>query len=484
MIRVFWYLIKLAAIVFVAIWLAQTPGEVSLEWLGYRIDTSVGVILLTAFVFGVLAALAYRFWGLLLRSPRSLFDMFDRNRRRRGYKALTKGMVAVAAGDATEAQRLAHKADALLQEPPLTLLLQAQAAQLQGDENAARRYFEAMLEDKETRFLGLRGLMTQSLKAGDYGTALTYARQARQLRPKTPWLLEILFDLSERAGDFPAAERAVKDWARTNALPAPEAARKRAVLLTEQGRRADAEGRREEALRHVRSAHKLAPDFLPANLLMARLLDETQRRREALRFMEKTWAVQPHPELVRLYRKARPGETAIDRVRSLGRLVEGWRSHEEARLALAEAALEAQLWGEARRYLTMLLEAREGRPPSERACWLMARLEENEHGDAKKVRDWLMRAGEAAPDPVWVCETCGTMTESWSARCGACDSFNSQKWTEPQRVGAAQPLALDETPASSLPAPQQAETPSAKPAPPGVPPSPDEAKPPARAVGA
>ena len=361
MIRIFWYLIKLAAIIVVAIWLAGRPGEVSLEWLGYRIDTSVGVILLTAFLFGVLAALVYRFWGLLLRSPRALGDMFDRSRRRRGYRALTKGMVAVAAGDSHEARRLADKADALLQEPPLTLLLQAQAAQLEGDESAARRYFETMLDDPETRFLGLRGLMTQCLKAGEHEAALDYARKAQQLRPKTPWLLEVVFDLSERAGDFPAAERAVKTWTKTKALPAPDANRKRAVLATEQARRAEAEGRREDALRHARAAYKLKPDLLPAVLLMGRLLVDTQRQREAARLMERAWENQPHPMLVALYRKARPSQSPIEALKDLGRLVEGWRSHEESRLALAEAALEAKLWGEARRYLVAVLESREGR---------------------------------------------------------------------------------------------------------------------------
>lgn len=483
MLRILWYLIKLAAVVFVAIWLAQRPGEVSLEWLGYRIDTSVGIILLVAFLFGVLAAIAYRFWGLLLRSPRSLFDMFDRSRRRRGYKALTKGMVAVAAGDAMEASRLAQKADALLQEPPLTLLLQAQAAQLQGDENAARRYFEAMLDDKETRFLGLRGLMTQCLKAGDHAAALTYARQAHQMRPKAPWLLEILFDLSERAGDYSAAARAVKDWSRSKALPAPEAARKRAVLLTEQARRTDADGKREEALRLVREAHKLAPDLLPATLLLARLLVETQRRRDAARVMERAWATQPHPEFVALYRRARPTQSPIEALQSLGRLVEGWRSHEEARLAQAEAALEAKLWGEARRYLATLLEALEGRAPSERACWLMARLEESEHGDAKKARDWLMRAGEAAPNPVWVCESCGTVADAWSARCGACESFDSLKWDEPPRVGGTAALAVTGEEGSGLPAPAEAKEMALQASPPAVQPSSGEAKPPARAVG-
>src|SRR5262249_57792128 len=89
------------------------------------------------------------------------------NRRRKAYRALTQGMVAVAAGDAGEARRQAKLAGTLLNDPPLTLLLAAQAAQLDGDERAAEKYFRAMLDRPETAFLGLRGLLMQSLKAGN-----------------------------------------------------------------------------------------------------------------------------------------------------------------------------------------------------------------------------------------------------------------------------------------------------------------------------
>ena len=68
--------------------------------------------------------------------------------------------------DLAGAQRQAKKADVLLNEPPLTMLLSAQAAQLDGDEQAAEGYFRAMLEREETRFLGLRGLITQAIKRG------------------------------------------------------------------------------------------------------------------------------------------------------------------------------------------------------------------------------------------------------------------------------------------------------------------------------
>ena len=55
----------------------------------------------------------------------------------------------------------------MLDEPPLTLLLSAQAAQLEGDDQAARGYFEAMLDQPATAFLGLRGLLVQAERTGD-----------------------------------------------------------------------------------------------------------------------------------------------------------------------------------------------------------------------------------------------------------------------------------------------------------------------------
>lgn len=455
MVRTLWYFVKLAIIVVAAIWIANRPGAVSLEWLGYRIDTSVGVILLVAFVFGILAAVSYRFWGLVLRSPRAIGELVERGRLKRGYRALTQGMVAVAAGDPDEARRLANKADGLLREPPLTLLLQAQAAQLQGDEGAAKRYFESMLENEETRFLGLRGLVTQCLREGDEAAALGYARKAYELRPKTPWLLEMLFDLSERTGDYEGADKAVRAWTKTKALPALDGARRRAVLLVERAQEADAEGRREDALRLARDADKLTSGFLPATLMHARLLVETHRLKEAARVMERAWAVQPHPELVTLYKRARPISDPIEALKTLNKLVEGWRAHEESRLTLAEAALDAKLWGEARRYMTELMASQEGQPPSERVCWLMARLEESEHGDAKKVREWLLRAGDAAPEPVWVCDSCGAVAERWSARCGACNSHDSLRWGAPPRAPgqAALTVSGEPRPAAGLPVP-------------------------------
>src|SRR6185312_12175791 len=141
--------------------------KVALTWQGWEIDTSVAVMGFATLVVALALAVLFTLLRLILRGPRAWARGRRERRRQQGYRALTQGMVAVAAGDAEEAQKLARKADSLLAEPPLTLLLSAQAAQLSGDEGAATRYFTAMLERPETEFLGLRGLLMQALRGGD-----------------------------------------------------------------------------------------------------------------------------------------------------------------------------------------------------------------------------------------------------------------------------------------------------------------------------
>ena len=417
-----------------AIWLANRPGEVTIEWLGWRLENApVGILLLAVFVLMAVAAVLYRIWRFIYKSPTAVSRRLHENKRRRGYKALSQGMVAVAAGDAGEAAHFARRADGLLSDPPLTLLLSAQAAQLNGDEKAAKRYFETMLEDPDTRFLGLRGLVMQAIKEGDDMAALEHLRKARSLRPKTPWVQTTLFELAERTGDYGEAERALKAAQKVGALPAPEGKDRRASLLLAQALATAEEGGLDAALKKAREARRLRRGWLPAALVLARLAGDAGREREATKVIEQAWAETPHPDLAALYREIRPQAGPLEQVKRLGKLTAVNASHAESRLALAEAALEAELWGNARRHLESLMEsaASAGGDPGRRACRLMARLEEAEHGNGEAARRWLERSLSAAAEPGWVCTACGARHADWSAHCGACETFDTLDWRRP-----------------------------------------------------
>ena len=40
--RTVWFFVKVAVVVAAAVWLADRPGHVSIDWLGYNIDLAVG----------------------------------------------------------------------------------------------------------------------------------------------------------------------------------------------------------------------------------------------------------------------------------------------------------------------------------------------------------------------------------------------------------------------------------------------------------
>ena len=127
--RIIQLFILVAGAVWLAVWFADHPGRVEIEMLGYAIYTEqVGLLVGGVVLFTTVVAVLYQVWRSLRRAPRRIVEYRRASKRQRGYRALTQGMVAVAAGDSKEAKRFARRSGKLLNNPPLTMLLSAQAA--------------------------------------------------------------------------------------------------------------------------------------------------------------------------------------------------------------------------------------------------------------------------------------------------------------------------------------------------------------------
>ena len=448
MIRTLLYLAVFAALAGGAAWLADRPGAVTLEWQGWRVDTSVALLALALAAAAIALALIFVALGWLRHAPRNWRMARRARRRERGYRALTQGMVAVAAGDAGEANRQARRAQSLLHDPPLTMLLSAQAAQLDGDAAAARRYFTAMLEQPETAFLGVRGLLMQAEREGDREGQQRLIERAFAMRPNTKWVLDALLDDQTRARRWRDALATVERAAKARAIAPDEARTKRAALylaLAEETRQAGDAG---EAGALARKAHKIAPGFLPAAIVRAGMLAAEGSRRAAHRVIESAWGITPHPELARILARLSDGDV-VGRARRVERLAATQPEHRESRLALAEAALDARLWGVARTQLGAL----SAELPTAHVCRLMARLEAEEKNDTAWERAWLLRAASAVPDPTWVCASCGGHASAWTALCPHCGAFSTLAWRTPEvKPAEALPRARESAPPIDAPA--------------------------------
>jgi HemY protein len=434
MIRNLIYLVVVGAAVAVAVWLADRPGSVVLEWQGWQLETSLGIAALAVVVVAVVAGLLWVSWSWLVRRPHEWGLRRQLKRQRAGMEALADGLVAIAAGDSDAAARHGRRAGALLEHAPMTLLLEAQTAQIAGDDEAARRAFEKMLEAPETEFLGLRGLITDAMRAGDDGRALAHARRAYALKPRTPWVLDTMIALHSRAGEWREAQRLVEESQKSRRSSGTAGRRQQAALLTERARTARGAGNAAEAYAQARKAAELDPALAPANELVARLVADDGRTRRARKMLEKAWAECPHPALVAAYLDIAVGAAdPLDRYKAVEMLVRPAREHSESRFAVAEAALDAGLWGEARKQLGTLVET----TATPRVFRLMARLADEDAEDESRAEDWLERAAQADADSAWVCGDCGTVADDWSAVCGHCGAFATLDWTQPPRVHRA-----------------------------------------------
>ncbi|MBT4020598.1 MAG: heme biosynthesis protein HemY [Alphaproteobacteria bacterium] len=445
MIRATIAFVALFAAALAAAWLADNPGQLVVNWQGWRLEAPVAVVLIGLLLLFGLAGLLYRAWLWLGRSPEVLARNRDQRRERQGYEALTKGLVAVAAGDASQARTLARQAENLLQAPPLTRLLSAQAAQLDGDDVSARHYFEEMLDSKETEFLALRGLLTSALREGDRVAALDYATRAHRARPDADWATKTLFDIQAQAGLWKEAQATLADASRQNAMPAEDTTRRKAIAQYAQAQAAEATGDRRGALKLFDQAHSAAPGLVPVAVDGARLLLAAKKIRRASDMVETCWQENPHPALANIYQALWSNEKPGYVMQRLDRLHALRPGSREGRMALAAKQIEARKFEDARTLLAPLVADTVSSLPEQRLCRLMADLEEGMSGNAAAARDWLVKVETAPADPAWACTECGAITPDWAPHCPACEAFDALVWQalpEPATGSSSAPEAL------------------------------------------
>ncbi|MDR4307395.1 hypothetical protein IHQ68_12285 [Chelatococcus sambhunathii] len=444
MVRVLLYLALVGVFAFAAVWLADRPGQLVVDWQGYRIETSV--LTAAAFVAAV-ACLTVVIWNVMrwiLAGPEA-FALFRRNRRRaKGYDAIARGVVAVGTGDSRLASREANEARKLLGKEPLTLVLAAQAAQLSGDGPGAEAAFRAMTERPETRALGLRGLFVEAERRGDRPAARALAEEAMRQTPETPWAGQALFDYQCADHDWTGALSTLERLGANRLIDKADARRRRAVLLTAQAMEGEADAAL--AVKRAREAHSLAADFVPAAALAARLLAEQGDVKKAMKIVEATWARSTHPDLAEVYVHVRPGDSARDKLKRARALSDRSGDDPEGLIAVARAAMAARELGDARVALAKLMSVR----PTARGCLLMAELAEIEHDDAGRSREWLGRAARAPRDPAWVAD--GVSSDKWaptSPVTGRLDAFVWKIPVEESRPKLAAEAWLDQAPVES-----------------------------------
>lgn len=404
----------LAAVVAVAVawWVSLLPGSITATIGATTLQTSTPfAVLLAAIAFVVLYAV-FRLIAWVLSVPRRVREGSGTRTRIKGELALNRALIALAADDSGGARREADKGRRLLGDTPLTLLIAAQAGRQAGREDEATALYEQLAERSDSRLLGLRGLMRVAVEQEDWERATALATEAEKAHPGAAWLRDERRYMAQATGDW------------NEALRLSSADNKAALAVIAAQNETDPKA----ALALSKQAFDAEPTLAPAAIAYAKALRANGKQRQAQDVLRSAWSAAPHPDLANAF-VADAGDK-LAQAREMAVLVRSNPDNVEAYLAIARAALDAGLTGEARRQLQRARE--EGF--NQRRLWSLLADVAMAEGKTDEAQEALRHLPDADADPSWRCSSCSSSYDQWQPVCENCRSTGAIRWQLPGDV--------------------------------------------------
>ena len=413
--RVLLWLVLIAGISALGLFLADAPGMVQLEWLGYRITlrTSLliaavaGLFLLSTWLLLLIAQL----WEWPAR--RKLERQFLRQKS--GMRALTQAATAMAMSDADRARKEIKRAQRYLDHAPLTLLMEAQWHEKQGASEKALPLYQELSTHEDTAQLGLRGLLQTAERKGDYAHALRLAEEASAQFPKDRSLFSHTIELMLREKKADEAISLLSAWRSRWRLNREARLHYLALAYSIKALAMPTEDR----AFLLEKAHAIMPEhaYIPLALLATYGATEHPRAKALL---QRVWNERPSPALTALslqWLNDQPDEKRAKLVRKLTKYAS---EHLESSILTAYDAEARSQLAEAHDALEAAIAVRESR----RALTLMAEIE-SELSGPDKAQWWFARAAAAPAEEQWVCHSCGHASPEWDLFCPRCNALDS-----------------------------------------------------------
>jgi len=449
MIKIILFVTLVAAAALGADWLLEVEAGLQLTVAGLEFNLGALQSVIAAVLIVAAIWLIFKLLGLLIAvlkfingDETAISRYFDRNRERRGFQALSEGMMALASGDGREAMAKAARAEKYLSKPELTNLLLAQGAEMAGDSKKAEEVYKRLLTNEKTRFVGVRGIMKQKLSAGDHDTALKLAEKAFELKPKHEDTQDVLLRLQAEKEDWAGARKTLNAKLKSGTLPRDVHKRREAVLAVSEAKGVLDEGSSMEAREAAIEANRLSPDLVPAAAMAADAQIEAGAPKKAARLLLKAWSVHPHPDLAAAFARIAPDETQQERVKRFQKLIDKQPDHPESRMLKAELLIAAEDFPEARRAMGDLADTE----PDARVLTIMAAIARGEGAGDATVRGWMAKAVSAPRAPSWVCDSCHNVQSEWTPVCRNCQSFDTLSWQRPPMQSATSPTGVEMLP--------------------------------------
>lgn len=410
----------------IAVWLAQYPGLITFQWLGYSIELNP-VLFCFGLIFCFLVFIGiFQIFSFIWNIPKRFSEYRQDRKVQVGLKALTKALVALAAGDGRLAMRYAASAKSNIPNSPLSDFFTAKASELTGNEDEAKAYLQELSNHPETSLIGIKGLIAYAQKEQNTSLIRSLALRAYRIKEDTQWALQILFEYAVSSKNWPDAFQYTQKMVNYHFWTPEESTRKKAILNLAQGLELKKDGKLSLGLDHVQRAYKLLPDAFETNFTLASFFLEMGEPKKARKLILRAWVHVPHPDLGNLFLKSIEQKTDSEKMVASEELVTTYPDHAASLLFMARIYMNAKIWGKARYNLEKLIQ----KEPSKNLYECMAQLEELEYHHHDQANFWLRKANDAPLSEKWICSSCQNIHVSWQPFCSNCSAFDQITYTK------------------------------------------------------
>ncbi|MCF6215154.1 MAG: hypothetical protein L3J58_03165 [Emcibacter sp.] len=426
MIRLAFYITLAISLALGAVWLADNPGSLLINWQGREIRMTVaifGLLILLYTVFCWHIFKLYRWFGAdnPLKSPKRM-----ESRRQKGLAELDLGWSAFAIQDRAAALKHGKKARRLLplDNGPLRLLLHVSAGKARED------YLGLLEKNPNSKLTALKFRLDKAASAQDSSpkNSLAILQEMRKLQPGNIWISRKIFDISTQLHHWAEAKQELSRLGKGKAIDAETQKHLSSVINYCQALEADLSGQKKSACDFALQALKNAPAFTPAALLLARIYLAQGEKSKARKLIETTWKICPHPDLGQFFLDLEPMESPSEKFRRIQKFMALNDNALHSLHLMAKVSLDTAHWGEAKQALEKILT---GNMATQETYHLLSRLEILQKNDQQAAEAHRASAAGAAPDPVWHCGACGVTQKNYVTNCPDCHAFDSIIWQGP-----------------------------------------------------